>query len=195
MRRSLIALLFTAIATPALAHLPPGEYGSLAAGFSHPLYGLDHILVMVVVGLWASMLGGKALWTVPGAFVAAMVVGFGLALANVPLPMVEPMILASTIALGLVVAMAVRLDVRICAAIVALFAVFHGHAHGGELGAAGALRFALGFVLATALLHGAGIATGLLVGRSGVRLGETGHLVTRVLGAGTAVAGAALIVG
>ena len=84
-----------------------------------------------------------------------------MALFHLPLPLVEPMILASTIVLGLVVAMAVKLDLRICAALVGVFAVFHGHAHGGELGEAGAVQFGIGFALATALLHGAGVGLGM----------------------------------
>ncbi|MCB2099279.1 MAG: HupE/UreJ family protein [Rhodobacterales bacterium] len=181
--------------TPALAHLPPGEYGSFAAGFSHPLFGLDHILAMVAVGLWASQQGRRALWVVPAAFVALMLAGFGLALLAVPLPAVEPMILASTIVLGLVVAMAVKLDLRLCAALVGLFALFHGHAHGGELGAAGAATFSLGFALATALLHGAGVGLGLLVGRMGPLMGTSGLAVSRGLGALTAGAGLILALG
>lgn len=190
MKRLTAALIFTAFASPALAHLPPGEYGSFAAGFSHPLFGFDHILAMATVGLWASVIGGKALWIVPGAFVGAMVVGFGLALSGVALPAVEPMIVASTIALGLAVALAVRLDIRVCAAFVALFAVFHGHAHGGELGEAAAARFGVGFMIATVLLHVSGIGLGMLLARLGAR-----HMLARALGAGAAVAGIALAVG
>jgi urease accessory protein len=44
-----------------------------------------------------------------------------------------------------------------------LFAIFHGHAHGTEIPlAASGLSYALGFVFATALLHGCGIGLGLL---------------------------------
>lgn len=195
MKRLLPALCLAFAATPALAHLPHGQYGSVAAGFSHPLFGLDHILAMVAVGLWASLLGGRAIWAVPAAFVAVMIAGFGLALTGVSLPLVEPMILTSTVVLGLVVAMAVRLDVRACAAIVGLFALFHGFAHGTELGGAGSLRFGAGFVLATALLHAVGVAVGLVTGRITGRGDARGHVVTRGLGAGVVLAGVALALG
>lgn len=195
MKRLLSALCLGLAATPALAHLPHGQYGSVAAGFSHPLFGLDHILAMVAVGLWASLLGGRAIWAVPAAFVAVMVAGFGLALTGVSLPLVEPMILASCVVLGLVVAMAVRLDVRTCAAIVALFALFHGFAHGTELGGAGSLRFGTGFVLATVVLHAVGVAVGLAGGLIAKRGDARGHVVTRGLGAGVALAGVALAFG
>ena len=181
---------FAATAAPAFAHLNPEEHGSFMAGFSHPLFGLDHILVMVAVGLWAAQIGGKALWGVPLAFVTTMAIGFGLALAGIGLPFVEPAILASVVALGLLVAMAVKLDTVASAAIVAVFALFHGHAHGGELGTAGALEFGIGFVAATALLHVAGIGLGLGIARL-----SGGPIAARVIGGLTALAGLVLAFG
>ena len=192
MRRLLPALALATLATPAAAHLPHGAYGSVAAGLTHPLFGLDHVLAMVAVGLWASVLGGRALWALPAAFVGAMVAGYGLALAGAPLPGVEPMILASIVVLGLGVAFATRHGVAASALVVAAFALFHGHAHGGELGGAGAWRFGLGFVLATAALHGAGVAAGLGLGRLGG--GRSGAPV-RAVGPATALAGVALAIG
>jgi urease accessory protein len=188
-----IALVLAALAAttaPAFAHLDPQEHGSFMAGVSHPLFGLDHILVMVAVGLWAAQIGGKALWAVPAAFVATMALGFGVALAGIGLPFVEPAILASVVALGLLVAMAVKLDTVVSAAIVAVFALFHGHAHGGELGSAGALSFGIGFVMATALLHGAGIGVGLGIARL-----SGGATAARIIGGATALAGLALAFG
>ena len=190
-RRFILSLTALALSTaPAFAHLNPQEHGSFMAGFSHPLFGLDHILVMVAVGLWASQIGGRALWLVPAAFVGMMAVGFGLAVAGVDLPFVEPAILASVVALGLLVAMAVRFDTIASAALVAAFALFHGHAHGGELGAAGAASFGIGFVVATALLHAAGIAIGIGVARI-----ANGAILARIIGGLTAVTGVALIFG
>ena len=190
-RRFILSLTALALSTaPAFAHLNPEEHGSFIAGFSHPLFGLDHILVMVAVGLWASQIGGRALWLVPAAFVGTMAFGFGLAVAGVDLPFVEPAILASVVALGLLVAMAARFDTIASAALVAAFALFHGHAHGGELGAAGAASFGIGFVVATALLHAAGIALGLGVARI-----ANGAILARIIGGLTAVTGVALIFG
>ncbi|SEQ36064.1 HupE/UreJ family protein [Thalassovita taeanensis] len=171
-------------ASPALAHLDPGAHGSVAAGLSHPLFGADHILAMLVVGLWAAQIGGRAVWSVPAGFVGTMLAGFALSLTGVVLPMVEPMILASSVALGLLVAMAVRPDAWLATGVVALFALFHGYAHGAELGGADAAAFGTGFALATAGLHGLGIGIGLLVRNAGLTL--------RILGGGTAIAGLAL---
>lgn len=190
-RRITLALAaLVATTAPAFAHLNPEEHGSFMAGFSHPLFGLDHILVMVAVGLWAAQIGGKALWAVPAAFVTTMAIGFALAVSGIALPFVEPAILASVVALGLLVAMAVKLDTVMSAAIVAVFALFHGHAHGGELGAAGAWQFGIGFVVATALLHGAGIGLGLGIARL-----SGGALAARIIGGLTALTGLVLAFG
>lgn len=191
-RLSLTTAVLAAATVPAFAHLNPAEHGSFLAGFSHPLFGADHILVMVAVGLWAAQIGTggnrNALWIVPLAFVGTMAAGFLLALGGVSLPFVEPAILASVIGLGLLVATAVKLPVSAAAAVVGVFALFHGHAHGGELGSAGAVQFGIGFMIATALLHAAGIALGLGIARFS-------PYIARILGAATALLGVSLIFG
>ncbi len=192
-RLSLVAATLAASTLPAFAHLNPEEHGSFMAGFSHPLFGSDHILVMVAVGIWAAQIAATrhdrgALFMVPAAFVGAMAIGFLLALGGIELPFVEPAILASVIALGLLVAMATRVPANAAAAIVGVFALFHGHAHGGELGSAGALQFGIGFVIATALLHVVGMALGLGI----AKLGPT---AARLTGAATALAGLSLVLG
>jgi urease accessory protein len=192
-RLTVTAGAFAAAAAPAFAHLDPLAHGSVAAGLSHPLFGADHVLAMVAVGLWAAQIASvpgrkAALAIVPATFVATMAAGFALALAGIHLPFVEPGILASVIGLGLLVAMAVRLPVAMSAAIVAVFALFHGHAHGAELGAAGAWRFGVGFVISTAFLHVAGIAIGLAAGRAA-------PVLTRIAGGLTALAGLSLVFG
>jgi urease accessory protein len=185
-------LLLTA---PAFAHPGLAGHSSFFAGFTHPLFGLDHILVMVAVGLWAAVIGGRALVVVPAAFVGTMVVGYLLSLTGLTLPFVEPIILASVVALGLLIAAAVRLPVAAGAVLVGVFALFHGYAHGGELGVAAVLPFGLGFAIATALLHAAGIGLGLLLG-SGIGIGEAwGKVAARVLGGAAALLGLALAFG
>ena len=150
----------------ALAHPGVGATSGFAAGFAHPLSGIDHLLAMVAVGLWAAQLGGRALWAVPATFVALMLVGAGLGMYGVPVPFVEAGILASVLVLGVLVAGAYRLPVVAGAVLVGAFALFHGHAHGSEmpLSVAG-LAFCAGFAAATAMLHAAGMAAGLAVRR------------------------------
>lgn len=156
-----LALVFA----PMLAHAHPGhDVSGFAAGVAHPLHGLDHILAMVAVGLWAAQLGGRARWLVPASFVSVMALGGALGMAGVPLPFAEQGIFASVLILGVLIAAAVRLPVPASMAVVGLFALCHGHAHGLEMpGTAAGLAYGAGFVLATALLHTAGIGTGLLI--------------------------------
>ncbi len=175
-------------ASTALAHTGLEHAVSFASGFAHPWSGLDHMLAMVAVGLWAGANGGRALWAWPVAFVSVMLVGGALGIAGVALPMVEPGILASVIVLGLLVLAAIRLPVAIGAALVALFALLHGHAHGAELPAeAAAASYAAGFAMATALLHGIGLGVAHLA------TGARGALVVRGAGALVAAAGVALV--
>jgi urease accessory protein len=183
------AAALAALAAPAHAHVGVGATTSLGAGFAHPLSGLDHIAAMVAVGLWAALKGGRAVWVWPAAFVGVMLVGGALGIAGVAVPLVEPGILASVVALGLLVALAADLPVAAGAAIIGVFALFHGHAHGAEIPeTAGGLEYLAGFAIATALLHGAGIGAGLLVGAHSRGL-------VRLAGAATAALGLGLIVG
>lgn len=164
-RTAVSAILLLVAAMPAYAHVGIGTTSSFAAGFSHPLSGLDHMTVMLAVGLWAALKGGKAIWAWPAAFVGVMLVGGALGMLQVPLPFVEPGILASVVALGLLVALAVDLPVSAGVAIIGVFALFHGHAHGTEVPEnAGGLEYMAGFAVATAALHAVGIAVALGLG-------------------------------
>jgi urease accessory protein len=171
---AMLAAMLALAATPAFAHTEAGMAGGLASGFLHPLSGADHIAAMVAVGLWGAFLGAPAIWLLPVVFPLVMTVGGALGVAGVPLPGVEIGIAGSAIVLGLMVALAARPPLWLAAVVVGVFAVFHGHAHGTELpDAADPIAFAVGFVVATGLLHLAGIAIGLLVrwpaGRQAVR--------------------------
>jgi len=188
-RTTLAAILFLAAAMPAYAHVGTGSTSSFAAGFAHPVSGLDHMTVMVAVGLWAALKGGKAIWAWPLAFVGVMLVGAALGMLNVPVPFVEPGILASVVTLGLLVALAIDLPVSAGVAIIGLFALFHGHAHGTEVPEnAGGLDYMAGFAVATALLHGIGIAAAL-------GLGLRFRSLVRAAGAACAAVGAGLAFG
>jgi urease accessory protein len=158
---SICLVLSAALVSPALAHTGVGQTNSFISGMTHPLYGADHILAMVAVGLWGVVAGGRAIWAWPAAFVAMMLAGFAAATFGLQMPLVEPAIWSSIIILGLLVALAVKAPVSLGAAIAGLFAFFHGHAHGVEVAAASLTSFATGFTLATLWLHAAGIALGL----------------------------------
>jgi urease accessory protein len=144
------------------AHVGVGETSGFAHGFGHPLSGLDHICAMVAVGLWAAQMGGRAIWAVPLTFVTVMAFGGLLGMMHVGVPFIETGIVVSVLTLGVFIAAAVRLPLIASIIVVGLFAICHGHAHGAEMPeTASGIEYAIGFVLATALLHGIGIRLGI----------------------------------
>ena len=196
MKRQMTTGLVTALALMpgvALAHTGTGAHIDAMHGLLHPLTGLDHILAMVAVGVFAAQLGGKSLWAVPAAFVLAMVAGGAAGYYGAPLPMVEQGIALSVIVMGVAIAHGVKLPTVAAMALVGIFAVFHGHAHGAEGSGAGSfLGYAAGFVIATSLLHVAGVLLGLGLNRLGGSLSVNAQ---RLVGTVGAIAGAAILVG
>ena len=160
-----LSLLTLCLIVPSLAHahVSPDHTVSVLNGLGHPLLGLDHLLAMLAVGLWAAQLGGRATWLVPATFVSLMTVGGAMGMTGFALPFAEEGVLVSVLLLGVLVAAAARLPLAVSMAMVGLFAIFHGHAHGTEMqvGISG-LSYGLGFVLATAGLHACGIGLGRL---------------------------------
>lgn len=196
MRRTILSSLFAIVVlvpAAALAHTGHGEAGGLAHGFAHPISGLDHVLAMIAVGLLAGQLGGRAPWLVPAAFVGVMAVGGALGVAGFALPAVEIGIALSVVVLGAAVAFRLRAPIALAMALVSVFAVFHGYAHGAEMpaGVAG-LVYGMGFMTATALLHGAGIGLGALAAR--VATARKGLLI-RTAGGAISLAGLVILVG
>lgn len=151
-------LAYVTILPVAEAHTFGSQGAGLMAGLTHPFVGLDHLLAMFAVGIWAGQLGGRAVWLIPLTFVSVMAVAATLASFGLLLPLMEPAVACSVLVLGLLIAGSVCLPTSVCALLVSLFAVFHGYAHGLELPqAASPILYGAGFVLATALLHGLGI--------------------------------------
>jgi urease accessory protein len=176
-------------ALPAFAHSGSSS-GGFIGGFAHPLFGPDHVVAMVAVGLWGAFLGAPAIWLLPIVFPLVMALGGALGILGVTLPAVETGIAASAVVLGMMVALAARPPLWVAAVLVGVFAIFHGHAHGTELPAgADAVAYSLGFVIATGLLHLAGIAFGLLA------RWPTGRLAVRAAGGAIALVGLAFLSG
>ena len=187
MARSVIALfamLACALtAEPALAHTGSLASG-FAGGFAHPVFGPGHLAAMIAVGLWGAFLGPPAIYILPVVFPLVMAFGGLLGILGLPLPGTDILIAISAILLGLAVAIAARPPLWIAAILVGAFAIFHGHAHGSELPpGADAIAYSAGFVIATGLLHLAGIALGLLA------RWPAGFIVVRTVGGAIAFAG------
>jgi urease accessory protein len=191
--RALLTATLALVPTFASAHTGVSEAHDALHGFVHPIGGLDHVLAMVAVGIFATQLGGRALWLLPASFLAAMVAGGALAMTGISLPLVETAIALSVMALGAVICLNVAVPVAGAVALVAGAALFHGYAHGAEMPAAmSGIAYGLGFVAATALLHMAGIAIGLAVNHIGATASSK---IVRGAGGAIALAGAAILVG
>lgn len=191
--RALLPLLFIALPTAALAHTGHGEASGFVHGFMHPVGGLDHVLAMVAVGVFAYVLGGKALWLVPLSFVGMMAVGFLLGLGQVDVPFVELGIALSSVVIGAAAAWGRPMPVAAAMSLVGVFAIFHGHAHGAEMPVdTSGLAYAAGFIVATALLHAAGIAVAMAVAKL---VGKYGKPVAQVAGGLFALGGVGVLAG
>ena len=185
---ALALVILAGLNSAASAHIGLHADG-FADGVAHPFLGLDHVLAMVAVGLWASQLGRPAYWVLPVTFPLVMALGAAIGLAGAPLPWVETGIAASVLVLGCAIAFALRPSIAASAGIIALFALFHGYSHGVELPhAASSLAYGAGFIAATFMLHAIGLAFGSWSGRSAA------VLTTRTAGAAIAAVGAVLLV-
>jgi urease accessory protein len=159
------AIALTLLPMAAQAH--PGHLAGTAgflSGFGHPLGGLDHVLAMVAVGLWAAQLGGKAVWAVPLTFIGVMTGSAAIGTLGLSMPGIEQGIALSDAIFGLFLLAAIKLPTAWGISIVGVLASFHGYAHGAEMPqSASGLAYGCGFVIATTLLHLTGLGLNLLV--------------------------------
>ena len=186
--KSFLTVVLTAVMlfkVPAVqAHPLFNEDASWLAGFIHPLLGLDHVLALLAVGLWAAQQGGSRLWQLPVAFLSVMTLGAYSGYAGVSLPQVEMGVTGSLLLLGIMLALAARLSTLPSLLLVGFFALFHGYAHSMGISANMAvIDYTNGFLLASVVLLGMGVALGMWarVGRydqllriSGLAIGATG---------------------
>lgn len=180
----LLISLFLLAQPCAFAHIESAQATGFVTGLQHPWSGLDHVLAMIAVGLWGAQLGNPAIWVLPVTFPLVMALGALLGLLGIPLPGIEIGIAASAILLGAMVVAEVRPKLIVAVLLVGFFAIFHGHAHGTELPAGqSGMLYSMGFVIATGILHGIGIALGL------VHRWPAGKLALRGTGAMIAVMG------
>lgn len=186
---SLAAAATAAFSTAALAHIGDHSHMRFSEGLLHPFSGLDHVLAMVAVGLWASQLGGRALWLLPVTFPVVMAVGAALGFGGASLAWIEIGIALSVVVLGAMVAFRARPSLAVSVLLIGLFALLHGYSHGVELPAeASPLSYGAGFIAATGVLHLIGIGFGLSFNRLPVRF------AARTAGGAIAVLGVALLV-
>ncbi|WP_339068634.1 HupE/UreJ family protein [Teredinibacter turnerae] len=187
LKAGLVLLIFSPVM--AFAHTGGGQTSGFQHGILHPISGIDHLLAMIAVGLWASQLGGRAYWAVPSTFVVAMILGGMIGFSGVFIPFTEEGILVSILVLGLFIATTFKLSTNTSMVAVGLFAVFHGYAHGVEIEpSVSTLPFTAGFALVTMVIHLFGIGLGLAMQRTNL------VLFVRWLGGAIALSGIYLAV-
>lgn len=179
-----ILLIGAALCAPAFAH--PGHGATLADGLLHPMTGIDHLLALLGVGIWASMQASKTRWLIPATFLALMMVGASMGVSGHAPSMTELGVAASVAAIGMLVCRSVRVAPGVAMLLAGVFALFHGFAHGSEMSTADALPFGAGFVAASATLQLAGFMLGRLARRE-ARIAAMG-------GAAIAACGALLVI-
>jgi len=155
---------------PTLAFAHPGHglghdlQPGFVAGVLHPFTGLDHLAVMLAVGVWAAQLGGRLRYALPASFIVLMLAGAMLGISGVHIGASEQGIAASICVMGLLLAFAVRLPAAASVLLISSFAVFHGYAHGIEAPhQTNIVAYLSGFAMSTAALHVVGLAIGAVL--------------------------------
>ena len=159
--------------------------GGFDAGFWHPVLGFDHLLAMVAVGIISTLIGGRAIYLVPMAFVSVMFIGSLFGYYHLTFVYDEIGIAISVILLGFFIAYGKRTSLVLGMVFVAFFAFFHGHAHGVEIPNVSSVpMYMSGFVLATILLHITGVGIG--IGGEKIKHGKilVSHLGSAITGIG-----------
>jgi urease accessory protein len=189
--RCIAALAAFLVTTPTLAVAHPGgQIHDLWHGFAHPLTGLDHVIAMLAIGVFAAQLGGRARWLVPATFIAVMALASVAGMLGLTIPYVETGIALSVLVLGAAIAFSVNVSLPLAMLIAGFFAIFHGYAHGVEMPAAmSGVLFGLGLIVATALLNAVGVVFGILIGRA-----AGGRQIAQLAGGAAVVVGALLLV-
>lgn len=184
----LSASLLSLLAASACWGHPGHAVNGLNAGLLHPFSGLDHLLAMVAVGLWATQLKGSSLWTLPSLFVGGLCAGALAGTSGYVANGLELWVAGSVLLLGVFIALSLKVNKGLALGLVALLGAMHGLAHGAELPAeAGVPAYFTGFIVSTIVLHLAGV----LVGTGALKEGRSA--VLRSAGAGIALTGLVLL--
>ncbi|MGF1548685.1 MAG: HupE/UreJ family protein [Thiotrichales bacterium] len=190
MKRFAVLAFALLAATPVLAHDLPGAHShGFGAGMLHPLLGVDHLLAIIALGLWASLLQGRARWLAPAVFTAFLLVGGLLGMVGMAIPHLEIGIALSVLVFGLMLASLVR-NARFALLLAAGFALFHGNAHGVEMPQAlDAMLYTAGYVTATAALAFAALGAGAWIQTQQQRLLRWGGGTIAALGLASGLTG------
>jgi len=174
LRNSLITVVMLSLTNPVLAHTGVGSTHGFVDGLIHPLRGVDHLLVMLATGFWASLRAGNKIWQLPFIFLLAMLSGAGLQIAGLSIQFAEQAIILSVLVFGLIIGFNLRTSTLWASGFVAVFAFIHGYVHAVESTTGDyQMAYLFGFLSTTASLLSLGIVFGTLnvMVNQGIRIG------------------------
>ncbi|EGJ32178.1 MULTISPECIES: HupE/UreJ family protein [Moorena] len=121
-------------AQQAMAHHPFGGerpdnfITGFLSGLGHPVIGFDHLAFVIAVGLIAA--GFTSGFLIPGAFVLTTLVGTGIHLLGMDLPIPEIAIATSVVLFGGLLLSAKIPNISVVLGLASLAGIFHGYAYG-----------------------------------------------------------------
>ncbi|MGR9085505.1 MAG: HupE/UreJ family protein [Gammaproteobacteria bacterium] len=138
---------------PAHAHTGSVIRQDYLYGLLHPLTGIDHVLVMLGIGIWGAVLSGTMRWLLPAVFLLMMSAGAAIGFTDFWVRGVEMEIAFSVLAVGLILASERKVPAGIAMILTGAFALGHGYVHAAELESGmAAVPYAAGFMTSTILL-------------------------------------------
>ena len=134
---------------------------SFMSGFFHPFSGIDHLLVIVLVGFWSAFVLKRA-WQGPCLFMSGMLIGVLAGLNGYSMGMFELGIALSVLALGIALLIKEKLSSLAMLSLIGVFGIFHGFAHAylyfqEQAGIKLVAEDLAGLLMATGILHWAGV--------------------------------------
>lgn len=156
---------------PSMAEAHPGHGVGVMGGMMHPLTGIDHMMGLLAIGIWAARNGSKLYrLLVPMAFLGGMIVGGVMGIEHMAPYFLESALIMTLIATGVLFVLSVRLPIYLQLLVAVFFALWHGLAHGAEIPSmVEPWAFIVGFVISSAMLLAVGVALGLTVFNTRVR--------------------------
>jgi urease accessory protein len=127
---------------------PATLFQGLLSGLAHPVIGLDHLAIVLLLGAYCGTLRQGVAPLV--AFIGASLAGCALHLAAIDLPFAEKAIATSLVLVGLVACIAFKTSRSLTMTAFAVCGVFHGYAYGESMVGAEAtplVAYLLGFSL------------------------------------------------
>jgi len=142
-------VLLALSASPSLAHhvmggkLPSTFFEGFLSGLGHPIIGLDHLAFLVALSMAAALLNGP--FVIVATFIVMSIAGVMIHLAQMDIPLVEPLIALTVLLAGLALVWRHSVAGAVWFALAAVAGLLHGYAFGESI--VGAERAALGAYL------------------------------------------------